>query len=441
MVEDFPKSNYIVDALFELAKSYVKIDQTKDAINSYSLLTDSFPKSNYVPKAFLQLGLIYYNLDDNNNAINAYKQVVDSFPASPQAKNAMMGIRNIYMSSQREDEFFAWAETVDGHAKITVTEKDSLTFLSAERLYMQGDCDKAIGHYTKYIANFPEGNYLKQIHYFKADCNLRMNNNNDALVSFEYLTSLPRNEYTEDAFSQLARIYFENKDYNNALKNYIDLESVAEKTKNMLASRIGQMRCNFKLKNIEASIESANKVVISDKVSEEVLKEAHYVLAKSFLSKKDMVSAINEFKYLSDNPQTKNGAEAKFRVAEILFNQKKFDEAEAEILEFNKLNTAHQFWLAKSIILLSDVYVAKDDDFQARHTLESIIQYYDAQSDGIIKVAREKLNEILEREEAETLFKEIQDLELDFNEKEEGEYDELFETEEQIQDSTKTEVE
>ncbi|MEA3443107.1 MAG: tetratricopeptide repeat protein [Bacteroidota bacterium] len=441
MVNNFPKSNYIVDVLFELGKSYVKLDKTEEAVESYNILIDSFPKSSFVPKAYLQLGLIHYNRDNNDAALFAYKQVVDSFPASSQAKNAMLGLRNIYMSAQREDEFFAYAENVDGMAKISVGEKDSLTFLSAERLYMLGDCDKASVHFNKYISNFPEGNYLKQIHYYKADCNLRANNEAAALVSFEYLANLPRNEYTEDALSQSARMYFEKGQSEKALKNYEKLEAVAEKSKNMLESRIGQMRCNYKLKKIDASIESANKVVISDKIQARVMDEAHFVLAKSFLSKEDKVSAINEFKYISENTNTKQGAEAKYRVAEILFDQEKFDEAEKEIMEYNKMNTPHQFWLAKSIILLSDVYVVKDDDFQARHTLESVIQYYDIPNDGIVQTAREKLNEILEREEAETLFNEMQDLELDFNENQKGEYDELFESEEKTQDSTKTEVE
>lgn len=441
MVKAFPESNYIVDALFELGKSYVRLDKQDLALESYKELVKKYRNSSYVPNAYLQMGLIYYGRDKNDEALFAYKQVVDSFPASPQARNALLGIQNIYMDTHREEEFFKYAESVDGMAKITVNEKDSLTYLSAEKLYMQGDCDKATEHFTKYIANFPEGNYLKFIHYYKADCNLRMNNKEAAMESFKYIISLPRNEFTEDALYHSARIYFENGQLEKALQNYEKLETVADAKKNMLESRIGQMRCNYQLKKVDASIEAANKVLISDKVPEEVTDEAHFILAKSFLSKDDLESAINEFKYISDKTNTKEGSEAAFRVAEILFKQKKLDEAETEILEYNKKNTPYQFWLAKSIILLSDVYVAKGDDFQARHTLESIVQYYDVTDDGIKQTAREKLNEILEREKAETLFKEMQDLELNFNDNKDGKYDKLFETEKQAKDTVKSKVE
>jgi predicted negative regulator of RcsB-dependent stress response len=201
------------------------------------------------------------------------------------------------------------------------------------------------------------------------------------------------------------------------------------------------MRCNYQLKKVDAAIESANKVLISDKVPEEVTDEAHFILAKSFLSKEDLDQAINEFKYITDKTNTKEGAEAAFRVAEILVSKNKLDEAETEILEYNKKNTPHQFWLARSIILLSDVYVAKGDDFQARHTLESIVQYYDVTDDGIIQLARGKLDEILEREEAATLFKEVQDLQLNFDGNKDGKNNELSEPGNQATDSVKPNVE
>jgi hypothetical protein len=34
---------------------------------------------------------------------------------------------------------------------------------------------------------------------------------------------------------------------------------------------------------------------------------------------------------------------------------------------------SHEYWVAKSFILLADVYVAKDNLFQARETLRSIV--------------------------------------------------------------------
>ena len=65
------------------------------------------------------------------------------------------------------------------------------------------------------------------------------------------------------------------------------------------------------------------------------------------------------------------------------------------------MNTPHQIWMAKILILLSEVNVRKSDFFQAKHTLQSLMDYYKITDDGIIEEAQKKLNDILELENFE----------------------------------------
>ena len=62
------------------------------------------------------------------------------------------------------------------------------------------------------------------------------------------------------------------------------------------------------------------------------------------------------------------------------------------------MNTPHQQWMARIFILSSDISLKKNDIFQARYTLQSLIDYYDIDDDGIKNEARERLNYILELE-------------------------------------------
>ena len=55
------------------------------------------------------------------------------------------------------------------------------------------------------------------------------------------------------------------------------------------------------------------------------------------------------------------------------------------------------YWTARSFIKLSDVYVAKDNTFQAKETLKSVIENYPQDGDNyneVIKEAQDKLNSI-----------------------------------------------
>ena len=431
LVKDFPNSVYKVDALFELGKSYISLNYPEKAIISYQTIIDKFSQSSYAKKAYLQLGLAYYNQNENEKALEAYKTIVEKYSGSSEEKSALSGIRNIYLEMHKEDDYFAWIETIGGKASISTSEKDSLTYSSAEKLYMQGDCDKSASHFKKYIENFADGAYLLNANYYKANCNMQNGDTSSALISYKFIIRQPRNKYTEEALVQAGIINYRNKDYATALENYVMLEAVADIKNNLLEARYGQMRCSFKLNKTDLAIEAANKVLISDKMPQEIIDEAHFVLAKSFLTKDDIVSAINEFKHIDMLLKTQMGAEAKFRVIEILVEQKKLDEADTEIVDFNQKNTPHQYWLARAIIKLAEIYILKDDDFQARHTLQSIVEYYDNKTDGIVNLAEEKLNEIKEREEADELMKEVKDIELDFNKDEDNNYNELFDENEE----------
>jgi TolA-binding protein len=413
MISDYPESGFRVNAMFELGRSYVQLEQSEMALETYQNLIKEFPESNFVKKAYNQIGLVYYNAMQNEEALVAYKKVVENYAESDEAKSALIGIRNIYMDLHKEDEYFAYAESLGAIASVSVTEKDSLTFYSAERLYMKGDCSEATEHLKKYIMNFGDGGFILNAHYYKADCNLQMKDELEALTSFNFIISRPRNKFTEEALLNAGKLNFKLKNYKGSLENYQTLESVADNPVNLLSARVGQMRSFFNLKLDSGAVLAANKVLISDNISVEIEREAHFVLAKSFYSMGEFESALNEFNYINANTQTLEGAEANFRIAEILYKQEKYKESEEAIMEFNRINTQHQFWLAKSIILLADLYVVNEDNFQARHTLESVIQYYDNQTDGIVEIAKDKLGEILEQEESETLFKEALEIKLE----------------------------
>ena len=98
---------------------------------------------------------------------------------------------------------------------------------------------------------------------------------------------------------------------------------------------------------------------------------------------------------------SEQGAEAKYKMAEIDYNREDVDKAEKEIFEFIDMNTPHQYWMGKSFLLLSDIYLTKNDDFQAVQTLESIINYYTDDSDGIKAEAIKRKKAITSRVDKE----------------------------------------
>ena len=115
-------------------------------------------------------------------------------------------------------------------------------------------------------------------------------------------------------------------------------------------------------------------------------------VAKAYLNQKADKKAMDDLQLLAKDTRTLYGAEAKYLVALQWYNAGNYASAEKEILNFIDQSTPHAYWLARSFILLSDVYVAMDKKLDARQYLLSLQQNYQA-DDDIASMINEKTGE------------------------------------------------
>ena len=188
-----------------------------------------------------QLGLIYYNASDFERAIEYYEQVATNYPGTPEADNALTSIKNIYV---RNDNVDGYLDFVTGLGQdITLREQDSLAYTAAELVYTRGDCEETIRDFKDYLDAFPNGRFLLNAHFYKADCQLKLQQNEEALQSLDYIIGQPRNMFTEPALEAASKINFREKDYHRAIDNYRAMLGMAEQKTNITDASIGLMRC------------------------------------------------------------------------------------------------------------------------------------------------------------------------------------------------------
>jgi TolA-binding protein len=394
LLTTMPESGYCDDALYEIGRSYVSLQKADSAIKIYNKLISNFPSSSYVKKAILQLGIIDYNAEKNDSAILKYKKVILDYPGTPEAKSALNGIKNIYVEINDIDTYLKYTETLGDFANVTKAEQDSLMYYSAENTYISGDWKKAKENFKKYIDKNTEGSFLLNAHFYKGECNLKDGSYTDALDDFNYVIAKPRNNFTETALASAAKLNMDKQDYNAALSNFVVLDSIAEITENLYIARLGLTEAYYNLNMYSEAIDASKRLIGTQSITYETERSARYYLAKSYLALNDPIKASEPLKKLAKDVKNKEGAEAKFLIAENLFKQKQLDKASKEIFNFVELNTPHQYWIARAYILLADIYHQKNDDFQAVKTLESIIDNYDNDSDEIKSMAYSLKNSI-----------------------------------------------
>ncbi|MBN1414812.1 MAG: tetratricopeptide repeat protein [Bacteroidales bacterium] len=413
LLGSYSSSAYKADALYQIGESYVRSGKPDQAAAYFRQVITDFPTNSNARKASVSLGLLYYNANRFDESVKYYKKVIAEYPGTEEAQNAMLGLKNVYVEMNEVDAYFTYIQDQGIIADVDVREQDSLSYISAEKLYMAGDCGRSIRSLTNYIQNHPDGRFLLNAHFYKGDCNYKLNQLEEAVQSFNYVIDRPKNMFTEVALQGASRIRFNQKDYNGALVYYKKLEALAESKASILEARLGMLRCYYLLEEYQGVTESADKILFTEKLPADLERETRFKKAKSLLASDRQMLALNEFTLVAKEVKSEEGAESKYRIAEIYLMRKDHDRAEKEIIDFSEKTTPHQYWMAKSFILWADIFVHKGNDFQAIQTLQSIIDYYERTDDGILDLAKEKHKDLIDRQSTQHKAGEQQELEID----------------------------
>lgn len=395
LIADFPASPYADDARFEMGKTYQLLRKNNDALDAFQKLIKDYPRSSFVKDALLNAGLIYYNTERDKQALETLKKVVADYPSTPAAREALSVIRNIYVDINKVDEYVAYAEGVP-FADVSRSEQDSLLYSATESRYMSGDCEKALPGFTQYLLKFPDGSFSLNALYFKADCQIKSGDKAGAVDSYRAILQRPRNIYTENAALRASALLFEAKNFSEALDMYRTLEENAENKTNITIAVVGQMRCNYETGNFAQTIMYAQRVLDNPATDNTLAAEAWLLNGRASLNLRrteQARTAFNETVKLSKGAQ---GAEALYHLAQIAFDMRDYATSESTVFRLSSDYPAYHYWLAKGFILLSDIYVLQGNTFQARQTIQSIIDNYEGED--LRKIATDKMKAITDTE-------------------------------------------
>lgn len=388
-------STFIQRAKFELANTYLQDNQGEQALSEFKKFINDYPGSIYENTCLAKIGLIYYNKDDYNNAFDYFDRLIKKDKSSPDAKEAIAAVKKIFADKGDVQGMEKWLNDIG--MSISQIEKDSLQFNIAKLFYMKSDCSNAIENFAKYISMFPNGLYITEAHYCKADCDFATGNNDNALTSYIFVANKPKSEFTEQSLNRASFILFKKKEYAQALEYFKQLEQIATSNQNSSNAKIGLMRCDFQLKNYNDAIDNANKVLGIEKLDVAINSESHVIIAKSLMELKRYDESMAEFKLLS-SLKNNIGYEANYSIAYIWYLKSEYKKSEKAIFDFIKSGNGSNYWVAKSLILQSDNYLAQKNNFQAKATLKGVID--DSDSPELITIAKDKLAKIIADEEA-----------------------------------------
>jgi tetratricopeptide (TPR) repeat protein len=394
LVKNHPNSQFIDEALFQLGITYQELGKLDQAIPPLRQLVEQFRgKSGLYNQALLRLGLISYNQGNNPAAINYYKQVFSNNPETNEANDALAALQEIYVKELGQpDEYFAFLETVPGY-KVGAVEKDSVTFQAAETQFNQARYAQAIDAYTSYITKYPNGrNYITAL-YHRGDsyASDAVKKYREAVRDYAAVVNKGQNKHYAKSCEKAALIAYNiEQDFSNALSYAQKWEQSASTDISKTEAQVLALRCAYRLNNLTSLTEFANKINNNALATNQQRATANYYLGKSAYDKGDYAKAFPALQNTTKLIQSEEMAESYHLMAQILYKQKKYDEAEKLIDDSNQAMAGYDDWIARNIILASDILVVKGDEDTARAALEAVIENYKGKDQSILDLANQK---------------------------------------------------
>jgi TolA-binding protein len=368
-----PNSRYAEEAVFQQAQLAFEAGDYQAAVTGFSSLLTSRPGSPLAPQALQKRGVAHANLQQQEQAVADFQRVLVEFPRSAAAAQAIYSLQESLTALGRTEEFdaaLASFKIQNPDSKAT----ESVEFEAAKSLYLAEKYQPAILRLESYLKQYPQSSLGADARFFLADSYLRTGDKQQGLTRLRDVVTEGKSEFVNRAVGRLADLEYENKNYAAAAKYYERLRGASTNRREVANATLGQMRSLYESGDYPGTRRVAEELRTQAGATANATNAALLYLGKASLRANSFDQAATELATAATAaPNDVNGAEAQYYLAETLFKLKKNEEAKAAALKVNSDFGNYALWQGRAFLLVAEIYAAEGDNFQARGTLNSII--------------------------------------------------------------------
>ncbi len=368
--------------------------QYREAVADYEMfirLNQPGVQQDLFAAAFYNRGYAQMKLEDYHSAINAFGNYI----AQPGEKGSetyvdgMLRLADCYYYTRQ----FALAENHYHNASL-IKSKQTDYALYQEGL-MMGLQKRYAEKQTKLdemLANCPESNLVADAWLDKGRTSLLQNDAPSAIHSFQQVID----RYAESPIAPQAAVELA-MTYNN-----MGQTEAAQKVYQMVAERwpdtdaaqtaaedLKTLETQRRIASLPELYETAKyrelletyQQLLAENVDFRAVQTMQVLAGKAHMKLGETQEGKSLLQEASAEMRTAAGSEAKYLLAQTAFDAGETDEATAAVNELIQSGTPHQYWLARGIILMSDILRSQREYFTADEYLKSLQQNYTEQDD------------------------------------------------------------
>jgi len=396
LISNYPKSQYRDEAIFQRAQFEIEQGNYQIAADGLSQLIKENPGSRFAPYAYMRRAASYYNLKQYDKTINDYQIVLKQYPMHPAAQQVLLPLQEALSIAGRSGEF---ESSLADYKKANPENKDLevVEFESAKNFYFDQQYQKSVVGLTSFITNYPQSSKIGEAKYYLAESYYRSMEYDKALTIYAELSEDVTFTMSNKVMGRLAEIEFKQAKFSNAVKSFHRLEKLAASKKELFNAWSGLMESFYYLGQYDSVTSYANLILEKGNVNAGAQNKATLFIGKAAMARGDYENAKDEFLNTVNTARDEFGAEAKYRLGEIFYLSKQYKPCMETLIGLIADFSSYDEWVGKAYLLLADNYLAMGDTFQAKGTLESLIEN-NFPLQYIRNTATEKLKAIQESE-------------------------------------------
>ncbi len=398
LISNYPKSHHREEAMFQRAQFEIEQGNYQAAIDGLSQLVREGGGSRFLPYAYLRRAASYYNLKQYDKTVTDYATLLRQFPTHPASQQALIPLQEALGLAGRSGEFQNYLAE---YKKANPDSKnlELVEFESAKNLYFDQQYAKAIPALQAFMVTYPQSSRLQDVTYYLAESFYRQRDTDKAYPLYERLSNDPTFTLANRTVARMAEIDFKQGKYERAIAGYHNMERMASSKKDLFNAWSGLMESFYLLAVYDSVTAYANLIIEKGNINAGAVNKASLYIGKAAMAQGNFESAKDEFLNTLNAARDEYGAEAKYRLAEIFYNTNQYKPCYETLISLITDFAAYDEWVGRSYLLLADNFLAMNDSFNAKATLESLIGKFPLQH--IQDTAKDKLKKIQETERIE----------------------------------------
>jgi len=366
----YPSSRLREQAQYNVGYIYFQTGNYDQAIEEFHTLINRYPGTRWAARAQYQIGDAFYNAGQYDDAIEAYRLILDEYPDSDYVVDAVNGIQFAQLAAGEDDTSLDILESFLNQHPQTGT-ADQLRFRQAETLMQAGDYRQAISSFRHYIRVTTSESMIPEALYRIGEAYEQLDEFGNAVSAFrEIVTEHPGSNRQDAALLYIGRLEYDRQRYEDAIDA---LEQLVDRQGRLQVEALSALGDAYLAVGRTGSADDAYDNALQHR---ENYDPAVIGKGKVALERGQYMDAERYLGQVAETNTLERGAEAQYYLGRLEQARGNYDDAVDAFSRVGVLYESYEVWVARAMLATAEAYQSMGQPGRANQTLRDILDRF-----------------------------------------------------------------